>query len=355
MCLLTFFPEGSQPSMKDLENGALYNDDGHGFAIVDPDKNKLIVRKSMDADILLELFEEMRKKYPNGPAIFHSRIGTAGSRDKSNCHPFYITGTAFKTVIAHNGILPAKAQPPVGERRSDTRMLAEDWLPKGRFGAYHTRPGRKALGKWAGAGNKFAILTVDPNMDGNSFLVNQEQGDWEDGPSGPIWYSNSSHDCSYWGGWRGMSSTSSSHYGGWWNEPSGLTSGEKDGSLDKREGEWVKNDKGSYVFREFGRAIVDLTAIAAKATADKKNAELELFSDRICNFCGANEWVNEFPYLCGFCLSCNVCAEWGGDCQCQRSGAKEQEYVQWWLKQESENEHGAFLAAIDAQRDMDQS
>jgi len=308
MCLLTYFPKGSQPSIKDLEYGAEYNSDGHGFAIVDPKKGQLIVHKSMDADILITLFERLRSDFPDGPAIFHSRIGTAGNVDKSNCHPFYV-GSDKQTIIAHNGILPAKAQPAKDDKRSDTRLLAEVFLPKHRFGAVHTHGGRKTLGKWAGKGNKFAILSVNPLLGGHGFLVNEEQGDWEDGPTGPIWYSNDSHDPSFWGRWA--TGGSYTGYGtGWaddWN----------------RAGKWVQDDKGVYRWQESGKALPAISTVS-KLTRD-------------CEFCEEKDcWVRDHEHICGACWTCRDCYEDATECQCWKErGDSEQAYVSWWAQQET--------------------
>lgn len=290
MCLLTYFPAGSMPSMKDLEQGAEYNDDGHGFAIVDKRKGRLIVHKSMDAEIVLALFERVRGDHLDGPAIFHSRIGTAGRFNKENCHPFYVGGDE-RTVIAHNGILPSKAQPDKDDVRSDTRLLAEEFLPARRFGAVHTHGGRKALGKWAGRGNKFAVLTVDPSFNGNAFLVNGEYGDWEDGPTGKIWYSNESHDPSSW-----YFGKSQAYGSGWWSEGTATVIGGKG----------------------------EPKAITTGAVSDPDE----------CGFCFAKgQWLAGFPDICDGCMTCRICQGDASDCKCweSTSGHNEQEYITWWL------------------------
>lgn len=183
MCLLTFFPEGAQPDCNALLNGAVVNDDGHGFAIVVRDR--IIIRRNMNADRLVEDFALMRRFHPDGPALFHSRYGTHGSNDKSNVHPFHVGGDD-RTVVAHNGIMPTLLQPAKGDPRSDTRITAEEFLPMNPFGSLTSKRARSKLGSWITGGNKLVILTVDPRFRGNAFIINEQAGIWD----GDVWYSN---------------------------------------------------------------------------------------------------------------------------------------------------------------------
>lgn len=181
MCMLTFFPHGVQPDVEALANGAVANDDGHGFAIVHGDR--LIVRHGMDASNMIAKFTALRAELPDGPALFHSRLGTGGSVSRRNCHPFYV-GDDRMTVVAHNGILPNTAQPFKGDWRSDTRYAAEEILPT-RFSDIGSKRWRRRLTKWLGKHNKLVFLTVNPNYWQNAYILNEEAGEW----NGGIWYS----------------------------------------------------------------------------------------------------------------------------------------------------------------------
>lgn len=185
MCMLTYYPENTVPADAEaLRNGAEYNSDGHGYAIVAG--NRLIVRKSMDADYLIAEFMRDRASHPRGPALFHSRIGTGGTVDKYNCHPFRFRGDR-RTIVAHNGILPKLAQPSKKDPRSDTRYAADQILPH-KFGHLGYAPNRAALAKWLGPFNKFVILTVNPVYAQRAYIINESSGVWDAG----VWYSN--HD-----------------------------------------------------------------------------------------------------------------------------------------------------------------
>lgn len=181
MCLLTFLPAGVQPDAQALTNGAEVNDDGHGFALV-ADHN-LIVERGMHAPDVIAAFLALRRRFPDGPALFHSRLGTHGTRGLDNCHPFPIGGDS-RTVVAHNGILPANAQPGKGDPRSDTRIAADTVLPT--FGSLRHRRTRLRVQRWMSVHNKMVVLTVDRRFRQSAYILNEQAGVWD----GQIWYSN---------------------------------------------------------------------------------------------------------------------------------------------------------------------
>jgi glutamine amidotransferase len=183
MCLLTYYPSGAMPDPEMLTGGADCNPHGHGFAIV-ADRH-VIVRHGMNPVDLVSTFERMRAAYPDGPALFHSRFATHGSVGTHNCHPFLVGGDK-RTVLAHNGVLPAPARPTGRDWRSDTRVFAEVLLPAARFGSLTTRRGRARLARWLGPSNKIVVLTVDPRYRQSAYLFNEDCGYWCDG----VWYSN---------------------------------------------------------------------------------------------------------------------------------------------------------------------
>jgi hypothetical protein len=184
MCLLTFFPAGVLPDCEALRNGAYANDDGHGYAIVDSDR--IIVGRGMDAEAMIESFALLRAASPDGPALFHSRYSTHGVIDVDNVHPFAVGGDE-RTIIAHNGVLPSSVQPVKGDARSDTRIAAEDFLP--RFGSLRTRRARARFENWMTPYNKIVILTVDRRFKDRAYILNERAGTWDGG----IWYSNSGY------------------------------------------------------------------------------------------------------------------------------------------------------------------
>ncbi|GIJ49376.1 hypothetical protein Val02_62620 [Virgisporangium aliadipatigenens] len=198
MCLLTFYPDGVLPDIAALHNGAAGNPDGHGFAIVAD--NELIVQRGMDAEDMILAFDDARRRHPDGPALFHSRYTTHGRTAVDNCHPFPVAGDG-RTVLAHNGVLPANVQPGKGDLRSDTRIAAEDYLQG--FGSLRLRRTRQRLEKWMTPHNKMVILTVDRRFKDNAYILNEDAGIW----NGGIWYSNDGYLLDDW-----------AHYYGWDDE-----------------------------------------------------------------------------------------------------------------------------------------
>ncbi|WP_181722932.1 class II glutamine amidotransferase [Nocardia gipuzkoensis] len=185
MCLLTYIPGNVAPDPVALAIGARANPHGHGFAIVD--RRRILVGRGMNAERVIAEFTKARTEYPEGPALFHSRYATHGSIGLRNCHPFLLGGDA-RTVLAHNGTLPKRVHPGPYDRRSDTRIAAEEYLPKRPFGSIDTHRGARGLASWLGS-SKLLILTVDPAYEHHAYLFGQRAGYWEGG----VWYSNTSY------------------------------------------------------------------------------------------------------------------------------------------------------------------
>lgn len=185
MCLLTFIPASVAPDPAALRHGAEANPHGHGFAVIAGPV--IVTGHGMNADEVIDLFARVRAQHPRGPALFHSRYATHGIRTVDNCHPFPLGGDK-RTVLAHNGVLPKRVHPGPYDWRSDTRIAAEDYLPRQPFGSIDTHKGFRGLESWLGS-SKLLILTVDPAFDQQVYLLNESKGQWDNG----IWYSNSSY------------------------------------------------------------------------------------------------------------------------------------------------------------------
>lgn len=194
MCLLSVLSPGVLPDTDHLMNGACNNPDGFGFAIIVRDRidgDRIEVGHGMDPYATVDAFDRVRTAHPESWALFHSRFTTDGGTTEDNCHPFIVGGDA-RTILAHNGVLPKEARPKGKDPRSDTRILAEDLIPGGRFGPLHRSRSRRNLTKWmhqTGYPNKIAILTVDRRYRGNAFILGEKLGRWESG----VWHSNTDY------------------------------------------------------------------------------------------------------------------------------------------------------------------
>ena len=187
MCMLCVIPPNVIPSRQKLENSALNNPHGFGFAIVIPSENRIHVERTMNADTSINRFLEMRGKYPEGYAMWHARFATHGSQTVENCHPFQVGVGNNLTYLAHNGILPIIE--PKGDDRSDTRIFAEDLLPAiGGVTALDNPQVSNLIEDFTG-GSKVCILTIDPRAEYQCYLYHAEKGKKDE--SG-VWWSNDS-------------------------------------------------------------------------------------------------------------------------------------------------------------------
>jgi len=179
-----------------LDNGAECNPDGHGWAVIVG--KHIITGKSMSADEAILTFR-MAYREATGPALFHSRWATHGSKNLSNVHPFLVRKIS-DTFVAHNGIMPESSHPLGADLRSDTRVFADDILPI-RYKRLDKPTVRESLSGWL-KGNKIAILTTNPRFERNLYMFGTEGGDWVDG----VWFSNGDHEgYARYGKWLGQS------------------------------------------------------------------------------------------------------------------------------------------------------
>jgi glutamine amidotransferase len=141
----------------------------------------------MSAKKIINRFMELREQYPEGYAMWHARYATHGVKNETNCHPFQVGGST-DTYLAHNGVLNIHI--PKGDKRSDTRILAEELLPRiGGVSALDDEYIYDMVSEWAG-GSKLAILTRDPSAKYSLYLVNEDLGTWD---NEGVWWSNNSH------------------------------------------------------------------------------------------------------------------------------------------------------------------
>lgn len=184
MCILSYLPPNTAADVEGLFNGGVANPHGHGWAIVAG--REIMTGKSLELSEALDEFVEARERFPEGPALFHSRWATHGSVSTQNVHPFRV-GSSPLTVVGHNGILPKSAHPAQGDDRSDTRLFADEILPR-RYRRLDRVNVQRALENWCGKFNKLVILTVDPRYRCSAYIINEAAGQW-DTETG-IWHSN---------------------------------------------------------------------------------------------------------------------------------------------------------------------
>ena len=185
MCLLVVCNPNSTPSKDNLKMGACSNPHGFGFAIDTGDG--IISERSMSAKKSIARFLELREQYPNGYAMWHARYATHGVKNELNCHPFKVVGE-HDTYLAHNGVLDIHI--PKDDRRSDTRIMAEELLPRlGGVSALDDDYVYDMISSWA-SGSKVVVMTNDPSAQYKIYIINESAGSWDDKG---IWWSNTSY------------------------------------------------------------------------------------------------------------------------------------------------------------------
>lgn len=185
MCLLVVCKPNAIPKREELTEGACANPHGYGFAMIID--GKIFRYRTMSARKAVGKFIHMRQQYPQGYAIWHARYATHGVKNEDNCHPFQV-GDDVDTVLAHNGVLDTFIGKD--DKRSDTRIFAEDTLPKlGGVTALEDENLYRMIEGWA-SGSKVAVLTTNPKAEYQLYLINEKLGHWDDNG---VWWSNSSY------------------------------------------------------------------------------------------------------------------------------------------------------------------
>lgn len=192
LCLITLVPANIEIPEDGIRQGACSNPDGHGWAVASAEHG-LVMGKSMDDEEAIKGFiAERERQGPGSVALFHSRLGTHGSINLANVHPFYVPdargeGNDKNTVVAHNGVMPGAWHPDRDDPRSDTRVFADrtaSWYITER--GVPSRRGARALGEMIGRGNKLVFVSVRQPGRPAVRIVNADSGMW----SGGVWYSN---------------------------------------------------------------------------------------------------------------------------------------------------------------------
>lgn len=121
VCLLSYYAPGVMPVREHLENGALLNPHGHGWAA-----GPVMSRSPDDPECMIRRFLEERRIRLHVPALFHSRNATGDSPvTRQNIHPFAVIQGREIMTVAHNGYLF-----PHDGGRSDSLIFATEILPR---------------------------------------------------------------------------------------------------------------------------------------------------------------------------------------------------------------------------------
>tara|TARA_B100000131_G_scaffold48458_1_gene43045 strand:- start:3709 stop:4845 length:1137 start_codon:yes stop_codon:yes gene_type:complete len=183
MCIIASIPKNTGTITKNtLETMCNNNSHGFGIAWID-ENNKIQISKSMDQKQFVKKCLKVQNDYgKKSDILIHARIATSGKTNIANCHPFKVDKN---TVFAHNGVLDC-VEPT--DKKSDTRVFNEVVLKNLKKGFLAKDDVREFLGEIIGS-DKLVFLTNNEDLDKNTYIINEQNGKWEDG----IWFSNNTY------------------------------------------------------------------------------------------------------------------------------------------------------------------
>jgi len=186
-----------------------FNSNGDGAGIAYSQNGILYIVKGIFS--AKELIEQVHKaeQICDGNMLIHCRIGTSGTKDANNTHPFLVVNKPGEAVaLIHNGILDVTV--PKNSEINDTQIFIRDYLSEmDRDTLMNNKGVHKLIGEVIGYNNKFVLM----DNHNNYTIINENQGHWKDG----VWFSNHSYmptsyglfgNRDYWGGYE----TSTSYY-----------------------------------------------------------------------------------------------------------------------------------------------
>jgi hypothetical protein len=181
MCVIIACPPGRFPKWDNIVDATWENPDGSGWVMQTPNGLE-VFRSALDVDSVISSFWTARDAYPNGWAVWHSRLATSGGINDVNTHPFEIPGKPW--ALVHNGVLPLD-DGPFRSDRSDSRILAEDHIANQSW--KQLRRNEDAIENWLG-NDKVVLISGRQERGGNVMILNEHIGKWD--PFDQCWYSH---------------------------------------------------------------------------------------------------------------------------------------------------------------------
>jgi len=183
MCIAIVNLNGETLPKKTFHNIHKRNGDGLGLVgIVD---GRFQVYKTMqNVNRAYSKYLDIRKASKH-PILVHARIGTSGTTDEKNLHPFPVSNVAF---FIHNGVCDVE--------RTDAKFC-DTWHVARALSAFAnpervTEPNtfeEITARAFAGTRSKFAFL----RLDGTFHIINEALGHWK----GKTWYSNDTYKSAF--------------------------------------------------------------------------------------------------------------------------------------------------------------
>lgn len=170
MCVIAIAPNGENIEWDILQNAVERNPDGWGLTAISPG-GAMSVAKGFGFTSAKKAW----KKVSGLPRVFHARIGTSGTKDISNCHPFPSHTAEGQRWFFHNGTVSI---PRFSEKMCDSWHLAQYIRQWAADETLH-----KALTEYAqGQSSRFVLV--------EGGVIHRYGKQWIQ--RGGVWYSNSS-------------------------------------------------------------------------------------------------------------------------------------------------------------------
>lgn len=142
MCLITACPIGTEKNIEDLagfiKQGMQTNTHGSGFAYKKGGSKTVYLSKGYMTSVNLINAIKEAELGVDDELMIHHRIGTSGSREAFNMHPFILTtneelakkteGTFKNSVMAHNGVITEFADYSADQIFNDTFLFVKHFM-----------------------------------------------------------------------------------------------------------------------------------------------------------------------------------------------------------------------------------
>ena len=178
MCIIAAVRPGLKLDKETFDRCWNKNPDGFGMAYLF--NGELRIKKTMRKDKAWNIYNGVTNMTQDTWMILHFRIGTHGTKDLTNCHPFRVHDGL---VFCHNGVI--RQIPDCPDRLlNDTQMfnnLILRHLPKDFYKWEHYK---MLIEEYIGY-SKLVFLDTDNQV----YIYNENKGEWHDG----IWFSNSGY------------------------------------------------------------------------------------------------------------------------------------------------------------------
>jgi len=171
MCLIILRGKEGRMNLAAADSAAVTNSDGYGIAW--HDGTSIQVEKNRAWEFIRAralILQDQELEF-----ILHMRYATHGEVNDSNTHPFALH--RHGSVMAHNGIIHTLETP---EGMCDSRVLA-DHIDRNLPPDWHASPEPTGKVERLASTSRLAFMLAD----GQTVLVNEERGAWQDG----CWYS----------------------------------------------------------------------------------------------------------------------------------------------------------------------